>query len=485
MIFVKQFIVFLRYSLCVYNLQPKKQLIMRYTAIIITSFFLLQAPPLKSLAQATSKKHSFAISAKELSKKIAQWQQDLNIPNVAVGIIDNGKIETAEVFGKDINGKPAPANMLFEIASVTKVVFTTLVLKLVEAKKWNLDEPLYHYYTDTDVTASPYSKLLTTRHVLSQQSGFDNWRWMNETGKLVFNFKPGTKFNYSGEGLEYLRLAIEHKFNKPLEVLADSILFKPWHMTDTHHAWDSKQNFNRYAHMYDVDGKEIVKTDYSIQASAAAGITTTKSDMCRFGLEVLKGAQLSPALYKEMVTPQVAINPNLNQGLGWRVINLSNGEYALQHAGNDGGVAALMVLLPKTKRGVIVLTNADNGLVMCNNIARVVFAEGPEIIHKAYKSGKISDTPPAFAMKESELKEYTGDFKRADGVEVTVTVKNGGLVLRMTGIPLLNLIPQQENKFYLADMDVKITFDRDDDNKVEAVTIIDGANTIKCKKVAD
>lgn len=457
---------------------------MRYAAII-TCFFLLQASPLNSLGQPAAKKNNLIISAEALSNQIAKWQQELNVPNVTVGIINNGKIEYAKVYGNDVAGKPAPANMMFEVASVTKVVFTTLVLKLVEAKQWDLDEPLYHYYTDPDVAADANSKLLTARHVLTQQSGFDNWRWMNETGKLVFNFTPGTKFNYSGEGMEYLRLAIEHKFNKPLEVLADSVLFKPWHMAYTHHAWDGKTNFNRYAHMYDVDGREIVKTDYSIQASAAAGLTTTIGDMCRFGLEVLKGAQLSPALYKAMITPQAAINPNLQQGLGWRIINLSTGEYALQHAGNDGGVAALMVLLPATKRGVIVLTNADNGLVMCNNIARAVFAEGPEIIHKAYKSGKMSDIPPAFTMSPGELKDYTGDFKRADGVEVNVTLKNGGLVLRMTGIPLLHLIPEQENKFYLADMDVKITFDRDDDNKVEAVTIIDGKNMIKCKKTAD
>lgn len=461
---------------------------MRFTVSIIISLFALQALPVNSLSQPAKKKFTTRqtnISPNELSEKINRWQQALNIPNVAIGIINNGKVETAKVFGNSINGTPAPSNVIFEVASVTKVVFSTLVLKLVEAKQWDLDEPLYHYYTDPDVAANPYSRVLTARHVLSQQSGFDNWRWMNETGKLAFNFKPGTKFNYSGEGMEYLRLAIEHKFNRPLQALADSILFKPWQMTSTWHAWDGKANFNRYAHMYDVDGKEIVKTDYSIQASAAAGLTTTIGDMCRFGLEVIKGAQLSPALYKQMVTPQVVINPNLQQGLGWRVINLSTGEYALQHAGNDGGVAALIILLPETKRGIIVLTNADNGLVMCNNIARAVFAEGPEIIHKAYKSASMSDMPPVFNMNEKELKEYTGDFKRGDGVEVTVTLKNGGLVLRMTGIPLLSLIPESDNKFYLADMDAKITFDRDDDNKVEAVTIIDGGNMIKCKKVAD
>lgn len=77
-------------------------------------------------------------------------------------------------------------------------------------------ESLAHYFIDPQVAENPYSKKITTRHVLSQQSGFDNWRWMNSIGKLRFNFEPGTKFNYSGEGMEYLASALEQKFHKSL-----------------------------------------------------------------------------------------------------------------------------------------------------------------------------------------------------------------------------------------------------------------------------
>jgi len=173
--------------------------------------------------------HAATIGYQNLDYKIKQWQNDLNVPNVGVVIIDKGKVVKAQVFGYDRNGRPAPQDMLFEVASVTKVVFTTLVLKFVNEGKWDLDEPLFHYYTDPDVASNPYSKELTTRQVLSQQSGFDNWRWMNASGKLTFNFKPGTKFNYSGEGFEYLKAAIENKFHESLAKLSDSLLFRLRH----------------------------------------------------------------------------------------------------------------------------------------------------------------------------------------------------------------------------------------------------------------
>ncbi|WP_121808508.1 serine hydrolase [Mucilaginibacter kameinonensis] len=422
----------------------------------------------------------------DLDFKIEKWQKELNIPNVGLVVIDKDKLVKAHVYGNARNGQPAPKAMLFEVASVTKVVFATLVLKLVQDGKWNLDEPLCNYYIDSEVASNVYSKKLTTRHVLSQQSGFDNWRWMNASGKLTFNFEPGTKFNYSGEGFEYLRLAIEHRFHKSLAKLSDSLLFRPLHMNSTSHEWDGKKDFALYSGMYDAEGKEIVKNDYSVQSSAAAGLTTTVNDMSKFAIEVLNGAHLSGKLYKEMVSKQAYINPNINQGLGWRVINgLPNYEYALQHAGNDPGVASIIVLLPKSKRGVVVMTNADNGLIMCNNIVRAAFPEGSQIIYKAYKSAPISEEPKRMSLATEVLMSRTGNFKRADGAMVTVTLKGSQLVLRMSGIPDLYLVPESEDKFYLLDLDAKVFFTKDQNGKITSVSIQDGGNVIKCDKVGN
>lgn len=458
----------------------------RYSYLLILSVLVLNltscfAQQTENNIRQRSWKHT---NLKSLDVKIMKWQKELNIHHVAIGIIENNKLLKMHVYGNDHNGQPASINMLFDVASVTKVIFTTLVLKLVEQGKWNLDEPIYHYYIDPEVASNSFSKKLTTRHVLSHQSGFDNWRWMNSTGKLTFNFEPGTRFNYSGEGFEYLQKAIEGKFHKSLDTLSDSILFKPLCMYNTRHGWDGQKNFARYSRMFDSEGKEMVKTDYSIQASAAAGLTTTIADLTRFALEVLNGAHLSKALYRDMVKPQAVINPNLSQGLGWRIVNkLPDNEFALEHAGNDPGVASLIVLLPNSKRAVVVLTNGDNGLFMCNNIVRAAFADGALIIFKAYKSGPADEQHPVFTLGHHDLKKYIGNYKRADGVDVRVTLKNNGLVLRMSGVPVLNLIPQSESRFYLLDLDTKIVFTKDVNGQIDSLSIQDGENKMSCKKV--
>lgn len=80
-----------------------------------------------------------------------------------------------------------------------------MVMKLVENKDWSLDEPPYKHYLDPDIEKDPRAMRITTRHCLSHTTGFKNWRWNEQDGKLKINFEPGSRFQYSGEEMEFLR----------------------------------------------------------------------------------------------------------------------------------------------------------------------------------------------------------------------------------------------------------------------------------------
>ncbi|WP_350292007.1 serine hydrolase [uncultured Croceitalea sp.] len=417
----------------------------------------------------------------QLENKITKWQQELNIPATGVGIIDNGEI----VFSKVISPSDTLVNqdLLFNIASITKVVFGTTVMKLVNTDKWNLDEPIYPYHIDEDVKDDPRHKLLTARHILSQQSGFVNWRWNHPTEKLTFDFDPGTTFNYSGEGMEYLRLAIEKRYNTTIDKIADSLIFTPAAMTNTSHSWDGISNFDKFSRFYDTSGKEHKLDDYSFTGQAADDIMTTVDDLTRFGLYILNGAELDADIYNEMVSPQTAITDNQEQALAWRLIqNLPNNEYAIHHGGNDIGVATLIVLLPKSKRGIVVMTNSDSGLVMCNNIVREVWKEGPKIIHRAYRSGSMNEIPKAIKVPSEILKTYEGVYEQPSGRKVTISSAKEGLLMVMPGVPNLQLLPKTENEFFLNDFDPIIAFEQGDDD-TSILKIIEGENIIECKKL--
>jgi len=65
-----------------------------------------------------------------------------------------------------------------------------VALKLVSQGKLSLDEPLYKYWTDPDIASDPGNKKITPRLILSHQTGFANWRWMNGGKKTEVRILP-------------------------------------------------------------------------------------------------------------------------------------------------------------------------------------------------------------------------------------------------------------------------------------------------------
>ena len=62
-----------------------------------------------------------------------------------------------------------------------------------------------------------------------------------------------------------------------------------------------------------------------------------------------------------MTRPQIKTKENKYFGLGWEIYELGAGDYALSHGGSDEGVKTIVFLLPKSKQGLIIFTNSDNG----------------------------------------------------------------------------------------------------------------------------
>ena len=510
--------------------------------------------------------------------KVNQWMSEYDVPAVGIGIVEEGEIRYAKVLGEIEKGIPAPNNTIFNVASITKPVVTIMTLKLVESGQWDLHEPLSNYWVDPDVASDPIHKKLTTFHVLTHQSGFVNWRWNHPTKKLTFDFEPGTKFQYSGEGFEYLRHALENKFGKPIGELAESLIFKPLDMNDTRFGWDESAdesrvtiltlklmetgqwdlheplsnywvdpdvasdpihkklttyhvlnhqsgfvnwrwnhptkkltfdfepgtkfqysgegfeylrhalenkfgkpigelaeslNFepldmndtrfgwdepvdeSRFAAWHDAEGEKY-KRPYKTPISAADDLHTTVEDFCKFGIFVINGAGLSPSLYNDMVKPQSDIKKYRAQGLGWSIIKgLPNDEYAISHGGSDYGVKTLAYFLPKSKRGVVVFTNGDNGFAVINNITENTFDIGNEIYKNMYYRPNL---PEIVKVPETLLERYTGRYGQPDGSINLITKKDSVLIISGGRWPKTIFYPEANNKFFRKEFDSQLEF---------------------------
>ncbi|HBD7250518.1 TPA: beta-lactamase family protein, partial [Legionella pneumophila] len=139
------------------------------------------------------------------------------------------------------------ANTRFPAASLSKIVFTYLVLQWAKENKIDLDEPLYDivkkqieldkplddvlkYGRFVDKGEYPeQAKQITIRHILSHTTGLPNLG-ADPHSTLTFNSKPGEKYSYSGEAFIYLQKVIEATTGKNLEELAQEYVFTPLKM---------------------------------------------------------------------------------------------------------------------------------------------------------------------------------------------------------------------------------------------------------------
>jgi CubicO group peptidase (beta-lactamase class C family) len=195
---------------------------------------------------------------------------------------------------------------------------------------------------------------------LSHQTGFPNWRYQDKSGKLRFEFTPGSNYQYSGEGFEYLRRALENKFHKSLDQLAAALIFVPLKMNDTHFFWDKKTDSTKIATGYDNKGNPYPPTK-NLTANAADDLLTTVEDYGKFLVNILDGGGLSKKVFEEMTAHQIATKRGKHFGLGFEIYDFENGEYALSHGGEDRGVQTIFFILPKTRQGLVIFTNMDDG----------------------------------------------------------------------------------------------------------------------------
>src|SRR5262245_56144915 len=86
---------------------------------------------------------------RDLCTQVVEAMERLHVPGVVVGVLQEGREQIAG-FGVTSIEHPLPvtADTLFQIGSITKTFTGTLVMRLVEQGKLDLDAPLLRYLPD-------------------------------------------------------------------------------------------------------------------------------------------------------------------------------------------------------------------------------------------------------------------------------------------------------------------------------------------------
>src|SRR5271156_495479 len=183
------------------------------------------------------------IKSSAVDATVATLMKAAEVPGLGLALFNGGNIAYLKAYGvRDEQKKlPLTVDSVMSGASFTKVVFGYLVLQLADQHTLDLDKPVNQYlpkplpeYPDyADLASDPRYKQITARMLLSHTGGFANWRWGEDDRKLKIHFEPGSRFAYSGEGIDLLQLVVETITKKSLDELMEERVFQPLGMTRT------------------------------------------------------------------------------------------------------------------------------------------------------------------------------------------------------------------------------------------------------------
>jgi CubicO group peptidase (beta-lactamase class C family) len=302
----------------------------------------------------------------------AQLQQH-TIPGCAVALVVGNTIAYSRTFGyRPSSRQSVTPRTLFQAASLTKPLFAYTVLQLCEAGQLDLDVPLSQLYTDAAITTDA-ARQITARHVLTHTTGLPNWREELNQHDLVPQSPPGTRFSYSGEGFEYLQRTVEYLTGLPLARYVEQSLFAPLGMATSRMQWGVDAAGREHL---DVDGIAAA-TGARTVASAAWSLLTTAQDYVRFLRAIIvpdhSAVALRPTTRAAILTPhqRVGRHAHLHWGLGWGLQSTTQGWCLWHWGGPQNGYTSYASVLLSQQRGVVVLTNSNNGLPACQAIAQV------------------------------------------------------------------------------------------------------------------
>ena len=319
--------------------------------------------------------------------------KDASVTGMAISIFNDNKPVYNKVFGYKNTETKAPLQATTNIygASLSKAVFSVLVMKLVEEKIISLDKPLQDYLPQpvydygkgsnwgedfTSLKDEPLYKKITARHCLSHSSGFANWRWFEPDQKLHIHFEPGSQYSYSGDGLGYLQLVIEKITGKKLNELMKEKLFEPIGMKNSSYTWQPEYEAN-YCVGHDKTGKPYEKDKDNAPRSAST-LETTAEDYTLFTTAVLQKKILKPASFDTLFSQQLRLHSKVQMGtdawkdstnenddirlgyaLGWGQLQTPYG-FGVFKEGHGDGFQHYTILFPEKKMGIVILANSDN-----------------------------------------------------------------------------------------------------------------------------
>jgi len=306
-------------------------------------------------------------------------------PGLAAALQVDGELVWSRRAGRADIRRPAPVTeeIRFPLASVTKLVTTATVMRLVELDLLSLDAPV------ADYLPSSLSAHVTPRTLLAHSSGLEREPTCGSVLAPREVFPAWTRWKYSNVGFGLLGHLIERLVGADLLTAYQELILAPLHLADRF-GWGSDDEVAPIGH-YIADNEWAVDPGHPIAViPAAGGLWATADSIAIFtGLVASpRAGLLTETSMRSMWQPLLVCGETLPapaQGLGW-VIDRCGDLQVVGHSGSLSGFSSCTLLEPESRLGAAVVTNAPGG--QANELAKSLVATAHERLPASSAVGK-------------------------------------------------------------------------------------------------
>ena len=335
-------------------------------------FFLLILLFLTNACYAQEKNNITAEQLNQYEKQVLLLKEKHAIPGLAIGISANDELIYTNGFGfADIENQiKVTPNTPFRIASITKTITSTIIMKLVEENSLNLNWKIKDYYPDYlgsckrilgyfNEDMPEYAFLLN-----EYQPTRDDITLRHHLSHTAENI-PGSNYKYNGFLFGMLSDVIETVTETKFDSLVDQMIIKKLKLNNSLSSQldDSKPNvINALAKPYVLNSNgQFELVDYpDLELNAGAGMISTITDLMKFDNAIDQNLLLKKETKEEQFKPIQLQNGTISPyGLGWFTQQYKGHTIVWHNGWQPNAYSGLYMKILEKDITIILLANSD------------------------------------------------------------------------------------------------------------------------------
>ncbi len=430
-------------------------------------------------------------NGRDTAYALADRMRFYHVQGVSIAVIDGGRVAWAQGFGVATAGgtERVDAATRFQAGSISKPIFATMALALVEQGRLALDADVTGQLRSWRLPPSAFTatEKVTLRRLLDHTagltvSGFGGYAAgapvptvpqvldglpPANSAPVRSDTVPGARWSYSGGGYTVAQMLTTDVTGEPLPALVRRLVLRPLNMAHSTYEQPLPAALARHAASGHERPDSVVPGRFhTYPEMAAAGLWTTPSDLARWAVGIANAYRgrpngvLSARAAREMLTPQVALpeeppQPRSAWGLGVELAGAGD-SLRFMHTGLNEGFVATLVMYPAQGRGLVVMTNGTSPALL-SEITRAFdaafgLATEPRVERRVAAGPWTAD---------SALTGRYSAVVRGRTRTYTVTRSGDVLLLYDGGGELRRLLPAGSDTFFVVESPTMFAFERD------------------------